>query len=339
MGVSGVARAVLSWTRMKIHRLLPTAALLLTGCPGPASNDVHLDPPAKGFQLDTSTFDVPAGAETQRCFFFAVPGSGADPVWVNRVVATQNTGSHHLNVFRVKTIKALDGAPGSSVVDGECFKSGNWADWPLVTNLQNSNPSDNLNDWTLPDGVAHKFLPGEKLMLQIHYVNATTQKTPDRGHGIVNFHQVDAATVTKGELGTVFATNQSIKVCPGDSNLPYETSCTFAKTPVTIIGANGHFHSRGVKFEIMGYDKTTGMATAPFYTSTTWDDPPFAQNLNVQVAANGGIDWRCTYTMRSSDCGDPMNMCCATFGGHVETQEHCNAFIYYYPKIDNVSCF
>ena len=31
---------------------------------------------------------------------------------------------------------------------------------------------------TLPTGVAHKLMPGELLMLQIHYVNAITQTTP-----------------------------------------------------------------------------------------------------------------------------------------------------------------
>jgi len=43
-------------------------------------------------------------------------------------------------------------------------------------------------------------------------------------------------------------------------------------------------------------------------------------------------------------CPDPRNglfdpTCCATFGPHVETQEHCNAFVYYYPKLDDATCF
>jgi len=31
--------------------------------------------------------------------------------------------------------------------------------------------------------------------------------------------------------------------------------------------------------------------------------------------------------------------CCYTFGPIVEKNEHCNAFVYYYPKQDNVNCF
>jgi len=31
--------------------------------------------------------------------------------------------------------------------------------------------------------------------------------------------------------------------------------------------------------------------------------------------------------------------CCYTFGGIVDLNEHCNAFVYYYPKQDDVNCF
>jgi hypothetical protein len=312
--------------------------LLVAGCGG-STPDVSLPLPSSGFQLSTDAFPVDAGTETQRCYFFAVPGNpGGPPIYVNRVEATQNIGSHHMNVFRVKTIVNLSGQPGDEVIDGECFKSGNWADWPLVTNLQ----TDALNDWTLPAGVAHKFQPGELLMLQSHYVNATTQKTPANGKAVVNFYQTDSSTVT-AELGTVFATNQNIMPCPGDTNSTWEKSCTFTHNPVTIIGANGHFHSRGTRFEIGSWSADTKTAGAMFYTSTVWDDPPMVQNLDVQLAPGtlgAGIDWKCSYTVASDACGDPTKNCCFPFGPKVETNEHCNAFVYYYPKVaDVVTCF
>src|SRR5207244_1545645 len=161
------------------------------------------------------------GQEVQRCYFFTVPGTGTDPLWVSRTIATQNPGSHHLNVFRVKTVVALDGQNGQIVDGGECWKSGNWADWPLVINSQESTEGKNTVDWTLPDGVASKFMPGEKLMLQTHYVNASTQKTPGHGKGIINFYKYQG-TATPMELGTVFATNQNIRICPGDTNKSFE---------------------------------------------------------------------------------------------------------------------
>ena len=315
--------------------------MLCAACPGGAQ-DVHLDKPGVGFQLGTEAFEVAAATEVQRCYFFRVPAAadgGADPIWVGRIVATQNTGSHHLNVFRVKTVVNLDGEDGAVVNGGECWKSGNWADWPLVMNSQQSLPGENVVDWTLPAGVAHKFMPGEKLMLQTHYVNASTQKTPGRGKGVVNFY-AEPQTSSLAELGTVFATDQNIKICPGDTNKAFTATCRFARAPVTIIGANGHFHSRGVKFEIGTVDSQNA-AQGNFYTSSEWQDPVFNRALNVPVGLNGGIDYTCTYTMAPDACGDPTagKGCCATFGGHVDTQEHCNAFVYYYPKQADATCF
>ena len=139
---------------------LPVLALLLVCACSRATPDpdVEMAPPASGFQLGTEAFDVPAASEVQRCYFFAVPaapdGGSADPVWIGEVIAAINPGSHHMNVFRVKTIVNLDGDPGTMIDGGECWVSSNWADWPLVMNSQQSIPGQNVVDWTLPGGVA-----------------------------------------------------------------------------------------------------------------------------------------------------------------------------------------
>ena len=316
------------------------ACLALAGCPGPS--DVQLAAPAagQGFQLAAAAFEVPKGTEVQRCYFFRVPGSGTTPLWVSRLVTAQNPGSHHLNVFRVKTVLALDGEDGVVVDGGECWKSGNWADWPLVVNSQQSTSGKNVVDWQLPDGVAHRFTPGEKLMLQTHYVNAATQATPGRAKALVNFDFLPAGAAAPQELGTVFATDQNIKVCPGDTLRTYSATCRFARgRAVTVLAANGHFHSRGVKFTMTGVDAQNAPLGEPFYLSTDWADPVWTRDLGVTIPLNGGIGYSCSFTMAKGGCGDPANGCCATFGGHVETQEHCNAFVYYYPKVDDATCF
>ena len=63
------------------------------------------------------------------------------------------------------------------------------------------------------------------------------------------------------------------------------------------------------------------------------------RDLNIAVPEGGGVYFSCAYSMSWDACADPDNACCATFGGHVETQEHCNAFVYYYPKLDDATCF
>lgn len=319
--------------------LVVCAMAMATGCGGgesqPATVDsTLLDPPAhgQGFQIGTAAFDVPPGTEIQNCYFVEVP-SDSD-VWVDRIELAQEPGSHHMNVFRVKTVQNLIGEPGDVVSNGECFRSSNWADWPLVINSQQAA----RKNWAFPDGVAQKFGAHELLMIQSHYVNATTQKTPGVGHAVINFYTVDPSKVT-AELGTVFATNQNIKVCPGQTDVKYTTQCRFAKSPVTIIGANGHFHSRGRTFTMAPWDPSTGGGTQ-FYESDVWDDPPFPTDLSVPVPTQGGVQFSCSFSAPASSCGDPSKSCCFTFGGEVETNEHCNAFVYYYPKQDtDQNCF
>ncbi len=333
---------------------LAVCVVLLTGCtrdaepgnpdfpldgapngPSPVTS-VSLDPPAtaeQGWQLSVPAFSVDAGAEVQQCFFFTV--NYDVPVYVNHIEIAQTTGTHHMNIFRVRTIKNLDGQDGAVVHDGECWKPTNWSDWPLVINSQN----EGKVDLQLPEGVAHKFMPGEKLMLQTHYVNATTQKTPGEGHVLVNFNRLPAESVT-AQLGTAFATNQNIRICPGE-NRTFETTCTFARSDVTIFAANGHFHSRGRKFDMSVLDPAVPDEAPPFYESTNWSEPLFARDLAVPVPAGGGIRYSCEFTVGPSECGNPADGCCFTFGGMVEFQEHCNAFVYYYPAntTSDVNCF
>jgi hypothetical protein len=297
---------------------------VVTGC-----SDEAVPAAARTFTLETGPIEVPYGEEIQECFFFEIPSD--EPVYVNKINFSQLEGSHHMNLFRVRSIVGLDGQPGD-VVRGEgseCWKAPNWADWPLIANTQNAGDTE----WQLPEGVALRFEPHEKIMLQSHYVNASTQTTPTHGGVQVEFTHVGEDEF-EHELGTVFATNQDIEVCPGDTNRKFGEAAKIALDhPITIVAANGHFHSRGDRFRMTAWDQVDGAGDL-FYESTHWDNPPFARDLSVAIPHGGGFEWSCEFTAREDECGDPENDCCFTFGGKVEYQEHCNAFVYYYPKGD-----
>ncbi|HEY2746052.1 MAG TPA: hypothetical protein VGL86_15560, partial [Polyangia bacterium] len=91
-------------------------AFVLTGCSNPTSG-VLLEPPAAtdGFQLNVPHFDVGAGDEVQNCYFFAVPGTPGQDVWINHFTLAANPGTHHVNIFRVNTVVGLGGNPGDVV--------------------------------------------------------------------------------------------------------------------------------------------------------------------------------------------------------------------------------
>jgi hypothetical protein len=347
----------------------------------PSDPELLVAPPTgQGFQFRTNAVTVPAGTEEQDCYFFKVSDLAAaggipsdQPVELHHIQVVQKEGSHHMNIFRVRTIVGLDPAngavqtatnSGTGTPQGACFKSSNWADWPLLANMQ----QEGGLDWTYPDGVSNELQPTEVLMLQTHYVNATTQQTPNGvGKVAVNFWVMPKEQVT-AQLGTLFATNQSIRVCQGNPTPTFQQGCQFkgATGPVNVIGANGHFHSRGVKFDMFSWDgmsTTTPPESARFYESLTWDEPPMARSpeLNLVVQPGGGVWYSCSYQWQPPDpaigCnglnavdmaphpgapnGTPASQvdCCYTFGPLVDKNEHCNAFVYYYPKQDNVNCF
>jgi hypothetical protein len=348
--------------------LLPVAVAVLAGCPSdpePVKIDpstLEAPPKGQGFQFRTELFSVEPGSEVQDCYFYQVRELAKlgglpenEPVNLHRVRMVQRDGSHHMNLFRVKTVKALGPAGGAIQRglngNGECFKSPNWADWPLVANSQ----VDGDVDWTFPDGVANVFQPDEWLMLQTHYVNATTQKTPEKGEVAVNFHTIPAAEV-KHQLGTLFATKQSIRVCKSNPSPEFSGTCQFrSPQPVNVIGANGHFHGRGKGFDMFAWDGTSIAKPAEgerFYQSTSWDEPPMLRSpeLDKKIAPNGGVYFTCSYqwqppSVEAGGCEaldaydkNPQKDCCYTFGPIVERNEHCNIFVYYWPKVDDVFC-
>lgn len=339
-----------------------------TGGAGGAPEQLDPPPMGQGLQITTGTFDVPPGTEEQDCYFYkvsdlaAAAGLPAGPVNIHRVQIAQRTGSHHMNLFRVRTVVKL-GPDGGAVQKGtngvgECFKSANWADWPLIANSQSGGAQV---DWTFPDGVANVLQPDEWVMMQTHFVNASSQTTPgDQGAVKVNLWSLPSAEV-KAELGTVFATKQSIRVCQSNPQPTFDGTCQLnSPDPVTIIGANGHFHSRGREFDMYAWDGVTAQRpddSARFYQSKAWADPPMLHSpeLNRTVPGMQGVWYTCSYQWQppvdSVGCTGlnaidekkymtPKDQqdCCYTFGPQVDANEHCNIFVYYYPKKDNVMC-
>jgi hypothetical protein len=323
-------------------------------------------PPGEGIQLTTGDFEVEAGSEIQDCYFFRVSdiaeqaGIPPDEVILRRTQMAQRDGSHHMNIFRVRTILALSPDDGpisrSKNTVGPCADSVNWADWPLLANSQEGDV-----DWTFPEGVGNELMADEWIMLQTHYVNANTQKTPGLGRVDANLWVMPRSELVH-QMGTLFATKQSIRICVSNPKPKFSGTCQFnSDVPTTIVGANGHFHSRGKEFGMYAWDgmsATTPPESARFYTSLSWDDPPMAHSpeLLVDVPANGGIWYTCEYEWYEppieTGCAgldqldkelfntpDDQLDCCYTFGNTVESAEHCNVFAYYYPKQDDVNCF
>jgi hypothetical protein len=313
----------------------------------------------QGFQFRLPDFDVPSGHEEQSCYFLRVPDlADGEDFWIDRIKMATSVGSHHLNIFRVRTIVGLDPAAGAPIQIGPydgtviyghddyrhspCWASANWADWPLVANTQSPLAQGPYTDWQLPTDVAIRFTPGEWLMVQPHYVNGSAQPTQAGARVGINFYRSRNPAPT--EMGTLFATQQSIRICRSRPRPQFSGVCR-VPSAVTVTAANGHFHSRGRQFSMFvwdGHSTDQPPATDQFYDSAAWDNPPMETGIDRAVPADGGIWWNCSYQWREPangcaevDAKDPDQAgdCCYVFGGNTDVGEHCNAFVYYYPKL------
>lgn len=326
----------------------------------------------EGFSVEVPEFAVESGRESQNCYFVRVPDlNDGEDVLISRFLMAKNPGSHHLNVFRVNTVQGLDPEGGEPIMLGDlpgrvqygsdlhtytengqkphpCWDSANWADWPLVANSQESDADDPFTDWTLPENVVFRFTPGQMLMVQTHYVNAGEQRTTYGGRVGINFysHRPAASAPAPMEMGSLFATQQNIRICESHPEAKFSGTCRFPAGQVTIAAANGHFHSRGRQFDIFAWDgRSTDHpgADAQFYSSDAWNHPDMSFDLDLKPPSGGGIWWDCQYEWRPPASGcevvdakdkQKQGDCCYTFGGNTDVGEHCNVFLYYYPKLD-----
>ena len=168
-----------------------------------------------------------------------------------------NTGSHHMNLYRALPVYVTE----QGLVDGQRFDC--FAPLPLDPEhvqliFNNQTTVDNTTDgkvvWQLPPDVGLELTVGEMLILQTHYVNATTQVTPLHGKVLVNFHHTERTAATQ-TMCAMFANNRSIRMPPREN---YEATTTCAvPMEVHVVGLGGHFHSRGTDFTIRKWDGTS----------------------------------------------------------------------------------
>lgn len=265
-------------------------------------------PPAgQGFQIVVGPFEVPTGQEVQKNFYMKFPSD--QDVYITKVEIAYNVGSHHLNIFKSDGLDVPDRVEDS-------FSAIQWEAWDMVASSQRESLV-----WTLPEGVAIHLKPNQQMNFQTHYVNASSQKTPSgTGKAVVNFYTTDRANVS-ALVGAIFANNKEVL-------LPARTEATFRKvvdalpTEAHILWMTGHFHSWGKSFAVNRWDGA--QMGEEVYRSANWDEPPVQfYNPPLEVKAGESLVYTTTHVNNTAQE--------VKFGPHVETEEHANLFIYYYP--------
>jgi len=307
---------------------------ILRGALPSSPADIQLPVPDPGAQVVVPPFQVPVGTEVQGNYYTTLLNS--EELRVTRFEILYPPGSHHLNFF------AYQGGGEPPPPDGTflpTFDAIPFANWALRAGSQRTHLI-----WDLPPGVAFRFEPFQKVLAQIHYVNTGSQTAPIGGMACINLHAAYDPSEAPITMGTMFGQNISI-VLPPHSTTTWDFGTTFDRfgitTEVRLAAANGHFHWRGKSFEIRLWDgrhKNPDGSRSPapgefdrmgienrIYVSDNWDDPPFVTYGDGQVVIppGWGIVYRTVFVNNTNRT--------ITFGPHVETEEHANVFIYFYP--------
>lgn len=234
---------------------LPLPALLAAlaaGCGSTPATDTPADPNA--IHLDFSTTVAP-GAEVQLCRLWALP-TDRGPIAVRASDHTYTAGSHHFLVYRT-TEKTVP--PG-----GDVLRPCDETDWMSKVRGVTYGAQDPTGSQVLPDGVAQRFEPGDVLLVQSHYVNASPGPLDASIH--LTLHTTPPETV-KTEAGFLFFFNPIIDVPPMGSSTA-TMRCPIPED-IHMVFASSHMHQRGVDFEA----HVEGAANGSLYKTQSWNEP------------------------------------------------------------------
>jgi hypothetical protein len=256
---------------------------------------------------------VKVGEEKQTCH--PVRSSRREEMHVGRIQMKVRGGSHHVHLYRPYN-GALEYPPK------DCPFAVDFEKWQLVSATQNP-----LLDWRLPPGVAVYIGPRQPLMVQTHYVNAGQLSSKGRTKAKVVLHPMAPEDVqTYG--GAIFAQDRLVLVPPGRVTTKARCALTGEGADakdMTIMAFTGHYHFRGVEFEVYRV-AADGTLSELLYRHEGYDDPPFVEyppENPLVLRAGEGIEWWCTY---QNDTGNTYE-----FGANTQRNEHSNLFGFYYP--------
>lgn len=272
----------------------------------------HAD--ARTLVLSARSGRVKKGQEKQQCFPVKFPLR--EEAAVNRIQMFVRGGSHHVHLYRPY--------PGTAEYPPHnCPFAIDFSKWQLIAATQNP-----TLDWQLPPGVGINFGPRQPLLIQTHFVNTQALAVKGRARAKMYLHTMDPGSV-KEFGGALFGQDRTVEVPPGRS-VAYGR-CAMTGTgdqarPMTIMALTGHYHFRGVEFDLYR-TRADGSLGELVYHHQGYDDPTFQQyppDNPLVLQAGEGLEWRCTY---QNDTDETFK-----FGPNTAMNEHCNFFGFYYPS-------
>jgi len=268
-----------------------------------------LEPPATGFQIRTPDITIGAGVEVTYCYYTTI--SNAQAAGVRRWESSMTPGSHHMILYLVDELPQPEGTIDDS---GECgLLSG---DLGAIWSYAAQEPEA---DFTLPDGVGMSVGADQKVVMQMHYLNATDQALD--AHVTINGHTYEAGAPYE-EIHAYVTYDDQIEIGPAQEGSA-GGSCAVPEDARFIVMST-HSHRFTTRAQVLDGDQMlvdTDDWDHPALSS--WPDAPFYQ-------FTGNLNYRCEYF---NDSNAPV-----LDGDSAETDEMCMAVGYFIGGDGPIGC-
>jgi hypothetical protein len=293
--------------RIVIVSLVLLAAVVLAAAVGAR-------PDLRPIVLTAHSGTVKPGKEKQLCYRRTFPRD--HDMDVGRIEMRVRGGSHHVHLYR----------PQQGTIEyppHDCPFAVDFSKWGLVAATQNPRL-----DWSLPPGVAIDFPARQPLMIQTHYVNSSLLRSRGNTRAKIILHPVDSADV-RAHAGAIFGQDRTVSVPPGIHTAA--SPCALTGDParnhqMTVIALTGHYHFRGVRFQVWHTAADGSRIGPPVYDHEGYADPEFRQYSpgELVLEPGEGLEWECTWENDTTRTFE--------FGPNTQMNEHCNLFGFYYPS-------
>ncbi len=267
------------------------------------------------FQFDTQ---VPAGQEQFKCIYGQFPTDGITAV--AGAESHYTPGSHHLLAYRSDLKEIPDGQTGV----WDC-RDGSWFVHQRGSYYEAQQPNEERD---LPEGIAHKFQPGEVIILQAHYIN-TTDSDID-AHVELKLHTVDLEDVRE-EAGTIYFNDTNIEV-PPHARAGVTMTCPIPQD-INLAFLWSHMHARGTRFVVKTDDPVAAERLGEvLLEEKDWAEPKpreYPEGEQNELHAGSHITFSCEF---QNDTDNAFR-----FGNSAETNEMCILHGMYWPRMSQLS--
>jgi hypothetical protein len=289
-----------------VKRSAICGALLLAACSGSSSPELleGFDPPAPAADeiqiLSPVIRDIAPGADVLLCTYLPVDQALDETLDVTAITGAQSElASHHAVLYTALRDRPVD--------THECTDD-DMVNMAFIGGVGGGETGGSTQ--TLPDGVAYRIEAGKQMMIQTHWINAST--TAVDGQAAFNLRvQAPSEDVDVAQLFTWLTTDISV---PAGSTGHAHSSCVI-QDDMSFYQISGHAHEHASRVQMS--ITPAGGAEAVFYDEDWAEymtfDPPrlsYTRDGAMQIHAGDTLNVDCDYANETGvELGFPSEMC------------------------------